>query len=145
MLGQEFTLNGCLLDYYNQPTETAQFLVKSIDKEFKIFSSNYISISCNRTTQGIIVKGDLYNNISYNFSLIISLHVNRFSESKIISTNLIIEFSQCHLGFLYSKESHRCECYSNNEIVSCSGSSSTIKRGYWFGNVNRKSTYDLSK
>ena len=140
MLGQEITLNGCLLDYYDQSTETAQFLVTSIDKELKISSSSYISISCNRSTQGIIVKGDLHNNISYNFSLIISLHVNRISESKIISTNLMIEFSQCHPGFLYSKESQRCECYSSNEIVSCSGSSSTIKRGYWFGCVNRKST-----
>ena len=140
MLGQEITLNGCLLDYYDQPTETAQFLVTSIDKELKISSSSYISISCNRSTQGIIVKGDLHNNISYNFSLIISIHVNRISESKIISTNLMIEFSQCHPGFLYSKESQRCECYSSNEIVSCSGSSSTIKRGYWFGSVNGKST-----
>ena len=140
MLGQEITLNGCLLDYYNQPAETAQFLVTSIHKELKISSSSYIAISCNRTTQGIIVEGDLHNNISYNFSLIISLHVNRISESKIISTNLMIEFSQCHPGFLHSKESQRCECYSDNEIVSCSGSSSTIKRGYWFGSVNGKST-----
>ena len=67
MLGQEITLNGCLLDYYDQPTETAQFLATSIDKELKISSSSYISLSCNRTTQGIIVKGDLHNNISYNF------------------------------------------------------------------------------
>ena len=52
----------------------------------------------------------------------------------------MIEFSQCYPGFLYSKESQRCECYSNNEIVSYSGSSSTIKRGYWFGSINGKST-----
>ena len=140
MLGQEITFNGCLLDYYNQPAETAQFLVTGMNQEFKISSSNYISIPCNRTTQGIIVKGDLHNNITYNFSLMISLHVNRISESKIVSIDLIIEFSQCDPGFLYSKESQRCECYSNNKIVSCSGSSSTIKRSYWFGSVNGKST-----
>ena len=140
MLGHEITLNGCLLDYYNQPTEAAQFLVTGINQQFKISSSNYISVSCNRTTQGVVVQGNLYRNITYNFSLIISLHVNRISESKIISINLIIEFSQCHPGFFYSKESQKCECYSNNKIVACSGSSSTIKRGYWFGIVNGKST-----
>ena len=104
MLGQEIVLNGCLLDYYNQPAETAQFLVTGMDQGFNISSSNYISISCNHTTQGIIVSGDLYENISYNFSLIISLHANYISESKMISINLIIQFSQCHPGFLYSQK-----------------------------------------
>ena len=33
-----------------------------------------------------------------------------------------------------------CECYNASDIVFCSGSSSTIKRGYWFGSVMGKST-----
>ena len=140
MLGKEITLNGCVLDYYNQPTETEQFSVTGMDQGFKISSANYISISCNHTTQGITVIGDLLKNNSYNYSMNISLYVTRFSESKVISVNLKIQFSQCHPGFLYSKESQSCECYNNSEIVSCSGSSSTIKRGYWFGSVTGKST-----
>ena len=140
MLGKEITLNGCVLDYYNQPAETAQFLVTGMDQGFKISSANYISISCNHTTQGITVIGDLHKNNSYNYSMNISLYVIRFSESKVISVNLKIQFSQCHPGFLYFKESQSCECYNNSEIISCSGSSSTIKRGYWFGSVTGKST-----
>ena len=30
--------------------------------------------------------------------------------------------------------------YNSNNIVLCSGSSSTIKKGYWFGSVNGKPT-----
>ena len=140
MLGQEITLNGCILDYYNQPAETAQFSVTGMDQGFKISSANYISISCNHTTQGITVIGDLNKNNTYNYSMKISLYVIRISESKVISVNLKVQFSQCHPGFLYSKKSRRCECYNNSEIVSCSGSRSTIKRGYWFGSVTGKST-----
>ena len=139
MLGKEITLNGCVLDYYNQPAETEQFSVTGMDQGFKISSANYISVSCNHSTQ-ITVIGDLHKNDSYNYSMNISLYVARFSESKVISLNLKIQFSQCHPGFLYSKESQSCECYNNSEIVSCSGSSSTIKRGYWFGSVTGKST-----
>ena len=48
---------------------------------------------------------------------------------------MIIELSPCHLGFQYQSKSQRCECYGKGEAVSCSGSSSAIKRGYWFGYV----------
>ena len=52
-----------------------------------------------------------------------------------ITTNLTVELTPCHLGFQYHSKSQRCECYNNSRIVSCSGSSSTIARGYWFGHV----------
>jgi len=65
---------------------------------------------------------------------------SRVSESKIISVNLTVELSQCHPGFWYSSESQKCECYDTKNIISCSGSNSTIKRGYWFGSISGKST-----
>ena len=36
--------------------------------------------------------------------------------------------------------SQKCECHNSTNIVLCSGSSSTIKKGYWFGSVNGKPT-----
>ena len=143
MLGQEITLNACLLDYYDQPAETTQFFVTSTDHRFKISSSKYFSISCNHTTQGTIIIGDLNKENSYNYSMVISMYVVRISESKAISVNLKVELSHCHLGFYYSKETQKCECYNTSRIVSCSDSSSTIKRGYWFGSVTGKSTITM--
>ena len=138
MLGQQITLDACVLDYFNQPIEAAtEFLITGMnhhDQNYNIAGSKYLSILCNYTTQGISVIGKLHSNISNNFSLIISKHIIRISESK-ISVKLIIELSRCHLGFWYSSDSQKCECYSSYNIISCSGSNSTIKRGYWFGSV----------
>ena len=138
MLGQDITFDACLLDYYDQPTKAAEFLITGMNhQDYNISSSKYISISCNRTIQGITVTGDLQSNNHYNYSINISLYVTRFSESKVVSVNLIVELSQCHPGFYYSpaNESRRCECYNTGGIISCSGSNSTIRRGYWYGSV----------
>ena len=138
MLGQDITFDACLLDYFDQPTEAAQFSITSMNHQnYYISSSKYITISCNRTTQGIAVTGNLQSNKTYNYSINISLYSARFSESKVVSVNLIIELSQCHPGFWYSpaNESQGCECYNTGDIISCSGSNSTIKRGYWYGSV----------
>ena len=48
---------------------------------------------------------------------------------------MIVELSPCHPGFQYQGKSQRCECYGKGEVVSCSGSISAIKRGYWLGYV----------
>ena len=138
MLGQDITFDACLLDYFDQPTKAAEFLINGKNhQDYNISSSKYITISCNRTTQGITVNGNLQSNNTYNYSINISLYVTRFSESKVVSVNLIVELSQCHPGFWYSpaNESQKCECYNTGDIISCSGSNSTIKRGYWYGSV----------
>ena len=143
MLGQEITFDACLLDYYDQPTEATQFLVTGMNhQDYNISGSKYTLISCNRTTPGVSVIGNLGPNNSYNYSMTISLYAARTSEFKIISINLTVELSKCHQypGFFYSSESLKCECYDTENIISCSGSNSTIKRGYWFGNVTGKST-----
>ena len=142
MLGQEITFYACLLDYYDQPTEATQFLITGMNhQDYNISGSKYITITCNRTTQGISVIGNLGPNNSYNYSIIISLHFAHISErSKIIVVNLTFEISQCHPGFLYFSGSHKCKCYDTENIISCSGRNSTIKRGYWFGSVLGKTT-----
>ena len=67
------------------------------------------------------------------------LHSDRRSESNSISVKLTVELSPCHPGFIYYASLRMCKCY-NNDVVFCSDSNSTIKRGYWFGSVNGKST-----
>ena len=143
MLGQDITFDACLLDYFNQPIEAAEFSITGMNHQgYKISSSKYISISCNRTIQGIAVTGNLLSNNAYNYSITISLFVTHFSESKVISINLIVELSQCHPGFWYSlaNESQKCKRYNTGCIISCSGSNSTINRGYWYGSVNKTPT-----
>ena len=143
MLGQEILIDACMYDYYDRPTQTEEFIVsRADDQDYYIPGSQYILISCNHTFQEISIIG---NNITpvlpFNYSMTIALYVVRKSEMKTISVTLTVELSQCHPGFWYDNTSQKCECYNSTNIVFCSGtSSSTIKRGYWFGSVTGKPT-----
>ena len=142
MLGQEFALDACLLDYYDQPTEVKELLITSMSHHYyNITGLRYVSVSCNHTTKPVLsVIGNMHSKNSYNYSIMISLYATHNSDTKLIAAKLIVELSQCHPGFWYSSGSKKCECYNNKDIISCSGSNSTIKRGYWFGTVAGKPT-----
>ena len=138
MLGQEITINTCLLDYYNGPAEVTQFRIAGDEnyQNYSVHGSEYTSISCNHIIEGIIVTGNITNSSSpLNFSVLFTSYTTRKSERKIISVNLTVELTPCHLGFQYHTKSQKCECYNTSGIISCSGSSSAIRRGYWFGHV----------
>ena len=140
MLGQEISFDACVLDYFDQPTEVTEFVISDMNNEdYRISGPTHVTISCNRTTQGISITGNLQSNNSYNYSIILSSYFIDL-KSKMLSVKLTIELSQCHPGFWYSSKSQKCECYNTNNIISCSSNSSTIKRGYWFGIVTGKPT-----
>ena len=140
MLNAEIVIPACVLDYYYQPIDSVQFLVQSeIHSNYFISGPKETLISCD-TFKGISIMGNKallkLTNFSINFTLNIALN----SKWKKISVNLIIELSPCHPGFCQYPKSKKCECYNASNIVFCSGSSSTIKRGYWFGKVTEKPT-----
>ena len=142
MLGQEITINGCILDYYNEPISEARLLdIRSDDGNYDVDGSDNILISCNRTFDGISITGS--NNLSTitsNISMNLTLHFDRNSESRLISVSLTVELSPCHPGFVYDASLQKCVCYDGDDAVYCSDSISTIRRGYWFGSVNGKPT-----
>ena len=145
MLGQEILFDACMYDYYDQSGNTAEFLVigEDVNQEFYNPGSRYVLVSCNSTVQGISLIGQNISkspSLPSNYSMNITLYVNRKSEMKTISVNLTVGLVQCHPGFWYYPKSRRCECYNVSDIVFCSDSSSTIKRGYWFGGINGKPT-----
>ena len=142
MLGQEILIVDCMYDYYGRPTGTEEFLLSSADgQDYYIPGSQYILISCNHTFQGISITGNKTTPVlPFNYSMTIGLYVVHISETKTISVSLTVELCPCHPGFWYDNTSQKCECYNSTNIVLCSGSSSTIKNGYWFGSVNGKPT-----
>ena len=141
MLGSEIILPACVLDYYsNQINDSTQFLVQNeMHLNFFTKGPNQILISCD-TFQGISILSNQSLSTSTDFSINISLNVDHDANWKQISVTLIVGLSPCHPGFWQYPESPKCECYNANDIVFCSGNSSTIKRGYWFGSVTGKPT-----
>ena len=141
MLGSEIMLPACVLDYYsNQINDSTQFLVHSeMHSNYFTTEPKQILISCD-TFQGISIVSNQSLSTFSNFSINISLNVDHDANWKQISVTLIVGLSPCHPGFWQYPESQKCECYNANDIVFCSGNSSTIKRGYWFGSVTGKPT-----
>ena len=145
MLGQKILLDACMYDYYGHSVDVARFLITGTnDQGYHLDSthSSNILITCNHTLELSSIYGN--ENTPFNYSINISLYDNHQSDFREVLTRLIVELSPCHPGFSYEQKSQRCECYDVSEdIVFCSGSSSTIKRGYWFGNVTGKPTTAL--
>ena len=140
MLGTEIVIPACVLDYYTQPIDSTQFLVQSeINSSYVVNGPKQILISCD-TFEGISIIGNQSLSKSVNFSTNITLNTAINPNWKQILINLVTELTPCHLGFWQYPKSEKCECFNASDIVFCSGSSSTIKRGYWFGSVTGKPT-----
>ena len=90
--------------------------------------------------QEVSVMGDrLYN--KHTFSMNITSNHGSKSDFKIILVQLIAELSPCHPNFYHDKKT--CVCYNDSDVMSCSGSTSCIKRGYWFGDVDNIATVSV--
>ena len=140
MLGTEIVIPACVLDYYNHSVDSTQFLLHSeLPTSYFINGPKEVLISCD-ALEGISIMSNQSLSKSINFSINITLNTVFNPDWKQISVNLIIELSPCHPGFWQYPKSKQCECYNASDIVFCSGSSSTIKRGYWFGSVTGKPT-----
>ena len=142
MLGKPIIISAFVLDYYNKTVDSLNFLVQSdheTNPDYFISGPKHVLISSN-TFEGISIIGNQSLSKSTNLSISIMLNTALYHNWKQISANLIIELSPCHPGFWQFPNSTGCECYNASDIVFCSGSSSTIKRGYWFGSVTGKPT-----
>ena len=140
MLGSKIVVPACVLDHYNQSVKSTQFFIyNEIHPNCFISGPKQTLISCD-VFEGISIMGNHSLSERTNFSINITLNVALNSNWKQISVNLIIGLSPCHPGFWQYPKLKKCECYNASDIVFCSGSSSTIRRGYWFGNVTGKPT-----
>ena len=144
MLGEEVKIPVCVSDYCNQPSYSRQFHIFPVNSQnYSITGSDQILLSCNDTFNGISITGSKRLTNSLNFTINITLNDDRSSDLKQISVNLIIQLTPCYPGFWQYPYSQKCDCYEAGDVMSCSGSSSTIKRGYWFGSVTGKPTVTI--
>ena len=143
MLGEEINVPVCVLNYCNRPSYSTPFLLHGVsNKSYSISGSNQVLISCG-VFQGISIIGNGSLSRSSNYTINIALNDDRNSDWKQVFVNLNVELTPCHPGFWQYPRSEKCECYNANDIVFCSGSNSTIKRGYWFGKVAEQPTVTI--
>ena len=143
MLGQEIIIDACVLDYYDQPVDGTLFIINGENGDHQVINgSSYVLVVTCEGFRGVRIVGEEVSDAA-NFSITITSHDGSKSDLKTISMKLITELSPCHPGFHYDNDTQRCVCYSDSNIVSCSGSTSSIKRGYWFGEVDDKVTVTI--
>ena len=144
MLGEDINIPVCVLNYCNQESYSTQFRLihEEGNQIYFISGPKQILLSCG-TFQGVSIIGNSSVLTKTNYTIDIVLHDDRNSYWKQVSVNLIVELMSCHSGFWQKPGSNKCECYNAKDIVACSGSNSTIKRGYWFGNVTGQPTVAL--
>ena len=135
MLGQNIKINACVLSFHDQPARGVDFVVSGENHDHNLGGTQFVPIACN-LFEGVSVTGKETSDIT-NFTMMITSYTN---SDLGISVQLIAELSPCHPGYYYDNTTQKCVCYDDGDIVSCSGSTSTIKRGYWFGVVDGKST-----
>ena len=145
MFGEEIFIPVCLLDYCNEPSfSTQRFILREFGNHssYRVISDRTeFLLSCQSDAfQDIKIYGSERLTILSNYSFEIALNIPNNSNWKQIFITLTIQLTPCYPGFWQYNESNNCECYNASDIVVCSGSTSTIKRGYWFGNVSGKPT-----
>ena len=140
MLGEEINVPASAVDHFNYSSYQVRFLLHNVSyQNYLLSGSTEFLLSCG-SISGINIKGNKSLTKPLNYTINIALYNDRNLGNKLISVNLTIELTPCHLGFWQYFGSQRCECYNASDIVFCSGSTSTIKRGYWFGSIKEKPT-----
>ena len=135
MLGEEINVPATVLDYFNHSTYRVRFLLHYVPYQNYSLSGLTEFLLSSGSISGITIKGNKSLTKPLNCSINIILHKDRNLGRTQISVNLTIELTPCHLGFWQYPNSESCECYNASDFVYCSGSTSTIKRGYWFGSI----------
>ena len=135
MLGEEINVPATVLDYFNHSTYRVRFLLHYVPYQNYSLSGLTEFLLSSGSISGITIKGNKSLTKPLNCSINIILHKDRNLGRKQISVNLTIELTPCHLGFWQYPNLESCECYNASDFVYCSGSTSTIKRGYWFGSI----------
>ena len=138
VLGQEVVINGCVLDYYNRPAATTQFLISSTNKHHRIADSKYVQISCDSQQEIRVIGNEVKE--TKNFSMAIASYSLSQSGLETFSVQLTIELSPCHPGFHYDNKTQSCICHKDNNIITCIDGTSFIKESYWLGVVDGKTT-----
>ena len=141
MLGHNVNLKGLLYDYLDNPIPILEpfEIIRNMNDE------HYSSQIQQNTYQDFDIS-IIGNKIisTYNYSFILeTYYANCVNDWHYIYLHISIQLSPCHLGFQHNNESRSCECYDRGSIVLCTGSSSTIKRGYWLGTVEEKLTMSI--
>ena len=132
-LGQEIRIPARIVGYNNESAEATVFFVNCIENCSNIEIIGRIPVLINDRLSGISIIG---KKSASTMSTKLQL------SSDTITVNLTVEITSCLPGYSYDSSTMQCECFTTNDIVSCSPNT-TIKRDHWFGVVDDIATVSV--
>ena len=133
MLGQSINFNATACDYYNNISESVQFIAECINcnSSYRL-SDNKILI--HNGVSDFAVNGN--SDVSTSRNITINMTSISSHGYKQLSAVVSAELSPCHSGYIFDTYSQQCKCYDRDQdVIQCQQNYVEIKYGYWFGTV----------
>ena len=134
MLGELIKIIASVFDYFDNITEPVTFSINCKTCDDYRLSRHQISVhnqSLYELKIFLKVSKENINNTSVNIS--IALLSALPSTNKPINALLIVQLTDCRVGYLYSNTQKQCYCYPHPDVVHCKEDYVEIKIGYWVG------------
>ena len=137
MLGQSIYFNATVCDYYNNVSESVQFLMECVNCNGEYKLSNSKILLHNGLSEFAVLATDANRDISTNRNITINMTSVNSHEYKRLSTTVSITLSPCHSGYIFDTNSQQCKCYDRDQdVIQCQQDYVEIKYEYWFGSVS---------
>ena len=145
MLGHSIYFNATVCDYFNNISESVQFLMKCVDCNNNYRLSDSKILAYNGVSEFKIFTVNADNDISTNRNVTINMTSISSHGYKQLSAAISIELSPCHSGYVFVTDLQQCKCYDQDQdIIQCQEDNIGIKYGHWFGIVTSDiRTYSL--
>ena len=132
-LGQEIRIPAKIIGYNNESAEATVFFITCVENCSNIEIIGRLPVLINDQLSGIrIIGGKKVSTTSVKLQL----------SSDTITLNLTVGLTSCSPGFVYDSTTRQCECFTTDDIISCSPNT-TIQRDYWFGVVDGITTVSI--
>ena len=132
-LGQEIRIPAKIIGYNNESAEVTIFFITCAENCSNIKIIGRLPVLINDQLSGIHIIGD--KNVSTT-----SVKLELASET--ITLNLTVGLTSCSPGFVYDSTTRQCECFTTDDIISCSPNT-TIRSDHWFGVVDGITTVSI--
>ena len=145
MLGQSINFNATACDYYNNISESVQFIMECIDCDSNYRLSNNKILIHNGVSDFEISAVNANSDILISRNVTINMKSISIHGYKQLSAVVSAELSPCHSGYIFDTNSQQCKCYDRDQdVIQCKKDYVEIKYGYWFGTVtSRIRTFSL--
>ena len=141
MLGEEFSIVTKMLDYYNYSAEPTLFEIKCKEncRSYNITGTDsfqYTFIQTNKTINISIIGDEVKTDstVVLEMSSVVGI-IN--SDVRSVKVDIEVTLVPCKFGFIYNENQNKCLCNEVAGIVRCGEDGIRLKRGYWYGKIDK--------